>query len=237
MLPPLTKRILSSSFCFILFVAIVPVLHAQQSSADLDSVLNRMDSLASTFKSAQADFVWDQYEMAVNSTDTQQGKIYFRRKSESAEMTADIGDPAPKKVLFQGDTVRVYEPKIDRLTIYNLGKNKADFESYLLLGFGGRGHDLQQSFDVKYLGREQAQGVNAAKLELVPKSASVRNNFNRILLWIDMARGVSVQQQFFAPLGDYRLAKYSNIQINASIPDSVFKLKTTSKTEVVKPQG
>ena len=112
-----------------------------------------------------------------------------------------------------------------------------DFESFVVLGFGGRGHDLLRSFDVHYLGSEQAQGVNAAKLELVPKSAKVRNTFDHILLWIDPARGVSVQQQFFEPSGDYRLAKYSNIQLNGKIPDSAFKLKTTGSTKVVSPQG
>jgi len=212
------------------------MVFAQQSSSDLESVLNRMDSAAGSFKNAQADFVWDQYEMAVNSTDTQQGKIYFRRTSKGAEMAANISGSAPKDILFQGDMLKVYEPNIDRVTEYGIGKHKAEFESFLLLGFGGRGHDLLESFDVHLLGHEQVAGVNAAKVELIPKSASVKNNFNRILLWIDMDRGISVQQQFFAPLGDYRLAKYSNIQVNKGVSDNVFKLKTTSKTEVVKPQ-
>jgi outer membrane lipoprotein-sorting protein len=90
---------------------------------------------------------------------------------------------------------------------------------------------------VKYLGDETVLGTNCAKLELIPKSAKIRNTFARILLWIDPAKGISVQQQFFEPSGDYRLAKYSDIQLNQKIPDSVFKLKTTGKTKVVTPQG
>jgi len=46
-----------------------------------------------------------------------------------------------------------------------------------------------------------------------------------------------VQQQFFEPSGDYRLAKYSDIEVNQKLPDNVFKLKTTAKTRVVSPQG
>ena len=65
----------------------------------------------------------------------------------------------------------------------------------------------------------------------------MRNNIARILLWIDPARGVSVQQQFFEPSGDYRLAKYSDIQINQKLPDNVFKLKTSGKTKFLAPQG
>src|SRR5512146_889434 len=205
------------------------------SDAELNAILTRMDQTAENFKTTQADFIWDQYAKVVDETDTQKGKLYFRRTKEGVEMAAHITEPTEKYVLFRDGKARVYQPSIDQETVYNTGKNKADFESFIVLGFGGRGHDLEKSFDVRSLGTEEAQGVKAAKLELVPKSQKVRNTFAQILLWIDPARGVSVQQKFLEPSGDYRLAKYSNIQINTKIPDSVFKLKTTGKTKVISP--
>jgi outer membrane lipoprotein-sorting protein len=81
------------------------------------------------------------------------------------------------------------------------------------------------------------EGINTAKLELTPKSQKVRNTFQTILLWIDLKQGISVQQKFIDPSGDYRLAKYSNIELNQKIPDSVFKIKTDSKTKTISPQG
>ena len=102
----------------------------------------------------------------------------------------------------------------------------------------GGGHDLLKSFDVKYVGKENVGGVEAAKLELIPRSERVRNIFAKIWLWIDPARGVSVEQQFFEPSGDYHLAQYSDIQINQKIPDNVFKLKTSHDTQYVNgPKG
>jgi outer membrane lipoprotein-sorting protein len=123
------------------------------------------------------------------------------------------------------------------VTEYNAGKNKSDFESFLVLGFGGRGHDMQKSFDVTYAGDETVDGVKAAKLALVPKTQKVKNMFSQVLLWIDPERGISVQQQFIEPSGDYRLAKYANIKLNQKLGDEVFKLKTTGKTKWVRPQG
>ena len=61
--------------------------------------------------------------------------------------------------------------------------------------------------------------------------------FSIITLWIDPARGVSVQQKFQEPSGDYRLATYSNIQLNKKINEGVFKLKTNPKTKFVRPNG
>ena len=140
-------------------------------------------------------------------------------------------------MLFSGGTVSVYVPKAGQVTEYNAGKNKADFETFLVLGFGGRGHDLAKSFDVKYAGMEQVQGINAAKLELTPKSQKVSNMFQTITLWIDLSRGVSVQQLFNERSGDYRLAKYNNIQLNQKLPNDVFKLKTSGKVTYVKPNS
>ena len=207
-----------------------------QSNSELERVLRQMDKAASAFRSTEADFVWNQYQKVVNDTDIQKGKIYFRRQDKEIQMAADITEPDQKYVLFSNGTVRVYQPRIDQVTEYNAGKNRADLESFLVLGFGGSGHDLLKLYDVKYLGKEKVDGVEADKLELVPKSVKVRNNVARILLWIDPSRGVSVQQQFFEPSGDYRLAKYSDIQLNPKLPDNVFKLKTTNKTKTISPQ-
>jgi len=210
---------------------------AASSQSDLEKVLDRLDQTAANFHTTEAAFVWNQYQKVVDESDQQKGRVYFRRIDKEIQMAADIAEPDKKYVLFTDNRIELYQPKIDQVTVYNTGKNRADFESFLVLGFGGRGHDLAKSFDVKYMGTENLGGLDTAKLDLVPKSEKVRNNFAHIVLWIDPARGVSVQQQLFEPSGDYRLAKYSEIKINEKIQDSVFKLKTTGKTKTVSPQG
>lgn len=206
-------------------------------NAQLENVLNLMDKTAANFKTVETSFVWDQYQKVVDEHDTQEGTMYFRRSGQNVETAADITKPDKKYVLFTGGTVQVYQPKIDQITKYNAGKNRAAFESFLVLGFGGRGHDLQKSFEVKYGGTETIDGTPTYKLELTPKTQRVKNLFQTITLWIDQARGVSVQQKFVEPSGDYRLASYKNIKMNEKLPPDVFKLKTTSKTKVVNPQG
>ncbi len=226
-------------FVITLAFGILCLVHsaAVQEDPALQKVLSQMDAAAASFHSAQANFVWEQYWKVVNDRDSQKGTVYYRRSGKEIQMMAEITDPAPKTVLFADGKVQVYEPKLKRVTSYEAGKNREAVESFLVLGFGGSGRDMLKSFDVKYLGTENVDGVNAAKLELIPKSDRVRNIFSKIWLWIDPARGVSVQQQFFEPSGDYRLAKYSDIQLNQKISDNVFKLKTTGDTKIVSPKG
>ena len=204
---------------------------------NLDAILSSMDQAAAKFRSAQADFTADQYQKVVDDHDLQAGTIYFRKQGDSTEMAANFTKPDAKSVVFSNGMVSYYQPGINQVTEYNAGKNKADFESFLVLGFGGRGHDLDKSYDVKFGGMENVQGVNAGKLELTPKSSRVKNMFNLITLWIDPAKGVSVQQRFDEPSGDYRVTKYNNIQMDKKLPGDVFKLKTNGKTKYVKPNG
>jgi len=222
-------------FGFVLALALVAstATYAQ----NLEAVLDSMDHAAANFRSTEADFTWDQYTKVVDETDNQAGKVYFRRSNKEIQMAAEIEKPEVKLVVYADGQVKMYQQKIDTLTIYNAGKNKAEMESFMVLGFGGRGHDLLPSYDVKYGGSETIDGVKTEKLELVPKSAKTRNVFNKIVLWIDPARGISVRQQLFTPSSDYRLAKYSNIKVNQKIADDIFKVKTTNHTKTLSPQG
>jgi outer membrane lipoprotein-sorting protein len=209
-----------------------PALRAQ---SPLDGVVKKMDETAANFRTTQADFEWDRYEKVINEIDDiQSGTVYYRRAGkDDVEMKADINKPDQKFVLFSGGKIQVFLPKSNQVTVYNPGQNKADIEPYLVLGFGGSGQDLIKTFDVTYIGPETINGVATAKLQLVPKSERARNTFKQILLWIDLDRGISVQQQLIEPQGDYRLAKYSRIRLNEKIGNDVFQLKTNGKTQTI----
>ncbi|MBV9087451.1 MAG: outer membrane lipoprotein carrier protein LolA [Acidobacteria bacterium] len=233
------RKIVSIACSIALLIVGVYAQTDKASSSGLDTVLNSMDKASANFRSAEADFTWDLYEKVVDSTDTQKGKIYFRRNGNQIQMAAEITEPASehKNVLYDGKKLRLYQPKIDQVTEYDAAKNRSTVEAFLVLGFGGRGHDLQSRFDVSLKGTENVMGVEASKLDLVPKDPKGKNIFSHILLWIDPARGISVQQQFFEPNGNYRLAKYSDIKLNQNISADAFKLKTTGRTKVVNSGG
>jgi outer membrane lipoprotein-sorting protein len=225
------------AFCFLFASVFSQNIFAQGNGATLEKVLNSMDKAAAGFKTTEANFVWDQFTKVVEQTETQTGKIYFRRSGNEVQMMADVNGPAAsdkKSVLFADSKFQLYQPDMDQVTVHNTNKN-SEVESYLILGFGGRGHDLSKSFDVTYLGSEKLGNIQTEKINLIPKSEKVKNNFDHIILWIDPAKGISVQQQLIAPNGDYRLAKYSDVRINQKISDNTFKLKTSGKTKFVTP--
>ena len=205
--------------------------------AALDTVLKKMDETASHFQTAQADFVFNQYQKVVDETDTQKGTVYYRKAGQQIEMMSEFTDPDKKFVLYKDGKLQVYQPKIEQVMEYSAGANQQELESLMVLGFGGSGQDLKKSYDVTYQGEETVDGIPTAKLQLIPKSDKLRSNLPQIILWIDLANGISVQQKLMQTQGDYRLAKYSAIKVNTKINNDVFRLKTTGKTKFVSPRG
>jgi outer membrane lipoprotein-sorting protein len=198
----------------------------------LERVLYSMDENAAKFRTAQANFVWKTYNSVVGDiTETDKGKIYFRRSGSNLFMSARFTDPPSKQVVFTGGTVKILQPggQVDE---YDTAAHRAEVETFLVLGFGSSGQDLRKSFDLRDLGQEKIGSIQTEKLELIPKAANVKTHVPKIVLWMDPARGLSMQQQIFEQSGDYRLAEYSSIELNQKVPEDVFKLKAGAKMVV-----
>jgi len=212
-------------------------LAVAQEKPTLESVLKKMDEAAAHFQAAEANFVFDQYQRVVDEHDSQKGTVYYRRAGQQIEMMAEFTEPERKYVLYKDGKLQVYDPKIEQVMQYSTGQNRDQVESFLVLGFGGSGEDLKKSFDVSYQGEETIDNIPTAKIHLIPRSEKTRANFPEIILWIGLDTGISVQQKLVQTQGDYRLAKYSDINLHPKINNDVFKLKTTSKTTFVSPRG
>jgi outer membrane lipoprotein-sorting protein len=220
-----------------IFVGAATVGAQSPASGDLDKVLAQLDAGATKFHSAKADFQWDQFERVVSSTDTQKGVIYFSGSGAAARVALDIqtvdDQPSKKTIVYSDGILQFYQPQIDQMTVFHAGNKQEQYESYFTLGFGGSGTDLKKSWNITYQGMEAIDGTQTAKLDLVSKSASVRENFSHVTIWVDPARAVSLKQILYEPSGDSRTCYFRNIQTNQKISASVFKIKTDAKTQVV----
>lgn len=206
---------------------------AQGGQATTESVLGMMDKSASDFRSLTADLENTKYTDVVKDTSVETGHIYVRKDSK---MRIEITKPDPRTILRVGDSLFVYTPKIKRVEEYDLGKNRAMVDQYVLLGFGTRSEALQRSYDVKLTSEEQLDGKKAYLLELTPKSDDVRHQITKIQMWVDSAKWLPIQQKFFetAP-GDYIQFHYTNMLKNLKIPDARFKQDWPKDANHVRP--
>ena len=217
-----------------LLAAILVLRAFAASDPGLEKIVAKMDETAAKFRTAQANFTWTTFNSVVNEESGRQtGKIYFQRNGNETEMAADIAPPDAQQVIFSRGKIRRYQSRTDVVDEYDSGAHREEFETFLVLGFGSSGNDMQKSFDITYGGEEKIDGTDTARLELVPKSDKIKQHFPQIILWINPQNGILIQQKLMETDGDYRLAKYSGIQLGQKIPSKVFQLKTSGKTKVV----
>lgn len=202
---------------------------------DLDKVLRKLDASAANFHSTSADFEFDSVlTEPIPDTDVQKGTVYYERKDRAFEMAAHIrefnGKIVPKVYSYAAGVFKLYEKMTNQVTRF---KKLNQYESYLMLGFGASGKDLEQKWDIKYLGSEVLDGVKTEKLELVAKDATVRKNIPKVTVWLDTDRAVSLKQIFYEGQGEYRVCNYFNIKVNQPLPNDAFTFKTDKQTVFV----
>jgi outer membrane lipoprotein-sorting protein len=225
------RRIAASFVVSAVALALTPAaLQAQPKPGHLAEVLRQMDEASLKFQSVQADFRWDLYERVVKETTTQTGTVYFKRQDATTVMGAKLVTPSTKIVEFRNGRVRLFDPGANHLTTIDATKNKAQFESFLTVGNGGSGKDLAKAWTISDLGDEMIDGVQTAKLDLVPKDPAVRANCTHMTIWVDPIRDVQLKQSLYMPSDDYRTAVYSNIKYNQKVDEKPYQIVTNSKT-------
>lgn len=229
-------------FVFAAAVALlVPAAHvalaapAASNEAMKEKVLRQLDEAAKNFHSTSADFEFDSVTTEpIPDKEVQTGTVYYERKGSKFKMAAHIreedGKPAPKVYVYSDGVFKLYEKMIDQVTtLSKLGQ----YQGYFMLGFGASGRQIEEKWNVTYLGPETLDGVKTEKLELVPKDPAIRKNLPKVTIWVDPARGVSLKQLFDEGPGQYRVSVYFNIKVNQALPSDAFTFKTDSKTQYV----
>lgn len=212
------------------FQPMVPIAAAAQGQGRLDGVLKQMDAASASFQSAQADLRKEVFTKVVNDTEEQKGEIYFMRKGGSVQMGMKLTTPPQQVVEYKDGVVRVFNPNTNHVdTVSAAGANKGRFETFLTLGFGGSGKDLQNAWKIDDQGPEQvsdgAKSVATEKLDLVSKDPDVLKNVTHVTIWVDPARSVSLKQVLYFPNGDTQTAFYTNVRLNQKIDAGQFAIK------------
>jgi len=128
----------------------------------------------------------------VKDTSTETGHIYVAatRKCASKSPSRSAHDPAHRRLPF------LFNPKINRVEEFDLGKNRSLVDQYVLLGFVRRATTSEELTCVRRWRRE-LDHKKTVVLELTPKSIRFANQIIKIQMWIDEASWLPVQQKFF----------------------------------------
>lgn len=200
-----------------------------------ETILTLMDHAAVDFHSLSANIERIKYTDVVKDTSTESGQIWVRKDQK---MRIQITKPDPRTVLRVGDAFYIFNPKINRVEEYDIGKNREMVDQYLELGFNTRGEHLKKNYLVAVNGEQELDGRKTVVIELTPKSEKMREQITKIQMWVDTGSWMAIQQKVFeANSGDYFIIHCTGLMKNLKIDDSRFKPDWPKNVTKVKPRG
>jgi len=202
---------------------------------DLQTVLRKLDTASANFRTTSAEFKFDTVTTEpIYDKDVQKGTVYYKRDPKNSQMAAHInevnGRPVPKVVVSSGGTIKLYEQKVNQVTVLT---KFSEYQKWFMLGFGASGKELEDKWNIKYLGTEKIDGITTDKLEMTAKDPVVRKNIPKVTLWMDSDRGVSVRQLIDQGQGQTRTCQYMNLKVNQPLPSDAFTFKTDKQTRTI----
>jgi len=206
-------------------------------SPDFAEILSRMNDSAKRLKSLESNLEYTTVTVLVDDKSTEYGQLFFLKgkdKDRRPEILIKFEKPDLKIILFQKNKAEIYNPKINQIQEYDVGRHSELVQHFLLLGFGTEVDDLQKSWDLKLADEEEIADETAAKLELTPRSKDIATQLTKVELWISEDSWLPVQQKFFQPGGDYLVARYSGTKVNRDIPSSTFRIDAAAGAKRVK---
>lgn len=214
--------------------ASLPTRAGQQNPWTVDAVLRQLDNEAKDFKSLSADIEYTKVTVVVDDHSTETGQIFVRRDDK---MRIEFTHPDPRTILRDGANLYLFNPKINRVEIYDLGKNKAMVDQFLLLGFGTPGESLRKNYAITFHDEETLDSRKVILLELAPKNDEVKKQVSNIEIWLDESTWLPAQQKFLETgSGDYLNIRYSSVVRNVRLSDERFKPNWPKGVTRVKPQ-
>lgn len=197
-------------------------------------LVERLNIAAETFRTLTAAVAYTKVTVVVNDQSTETGRLYY---AKNRRLLIDFQNPEPKEILFDGNRLSIYFPKLSQIQEFDLEKHRSLVDQFLRLGFGTKGDDLRNAFLITVLGEAQLDGRAVLQVELTPRDERIRNQIHKLHLWFDMASWVPVQQKFFEVGGDYLLTRYTEVKVNVPLADSKLRLSAPRGTKRVKPRA
>jgi outer membrane lipoprotein-sorting protein len=208
--------------CFLLLaLSGAPQVSAQEFTAA--QILAKLDEKAKVFTSLQASIKNFGTNYGVVQAEPQSGKLIISRPKDTPRMFLDITEPRKMKVLIDKGKGTMYYPDDNTYRDTSVD-SKSESLQYLLIGFGATAETINKGYKAEAKGREMIGNVNAVVLELTSTSKATEK-YPFVKLWLDPQTWTPVQTRVGQSAKTYNDYKYSNVQLNRSIADSVFDLK------------
>ncbi len=200
---------------------------------ELDVILKKIDERQKTVEAMKGSFIQKKSLSLLQNELVSKGLMYFKRPQK---MMWEYREPEKNIMIVNGNIVWLYLPELKEATRFDLSQ-KADIKRIfekMAVGMGQSPDELKKDYDVSLLKKVKKGEKNLYVLELIPKDKAISGLFKKIHLWFS-DDGLLYKTELFEKNNDTTIVEFQKLEINKSIPDSLFEFKPPKDVKVLDP--
>ena len=172
------------------------------------------------YESYQADFIQIVVDDSGSQVQETRGEL---KASRPGRFYWETGAPLKQFIVSNGDTVEVYDPDLEQVTIHQLDDQVQSTPALLL---SGEVDNLHETYEVY----QRGVGSQVREFRLVPRSAD--SLFTSLRL--SFSDGVLQEMRMEDSLGQLSILSFENVTLNEAIDNDVFRLDYPEGVDVIR---
>lgn len=195
------------------------VAQADEANATRDAA-EQLSSLLRSYETYQADFI--QIVVNENGSEVQETRGSLKAKRPGL-FYWETGAPLSQFIVSDGETVEVYDPDLEQVTIHSLDERVQTTPALLLSGEVG---NLNESYEVSV----RDLGQSTREFTLIPRSADSLFTSLRLSFYDGELQEMRMQDS----LSQMSILSFDGIELNRSIDNSAFRLDYPEGVDVIR---
>jgi outer membrane lipoprotein-sorting protein len=217
----------------IVFLISAASVQVSAQGGPLREILKRMDTNNKSLTSLKSNIKMSKFNPQLGSEDLTEGDLSYLPGRTEKEIYVRINwtSPVVEHLAIANGKYVLYRPRTKQAITGTVDSAKGSSKSGGALAFMTMSRaQLSENYDVKYSGEETVNtGVNTFHLVLTPKKPM---SYKSADLWVD-ANGMPVQAKIVEKNNDTTTILLSNVQRNATVKASDFKISPPKGTAIV----
>lgn len=212
-------RTLCSAILFMLVLSAAGTAWAEQKAESRDAA-EELASVLRSYQTYQANFI--QIVVNGNGNQVQETRGVLKAKRPGL-FYWETAAPLSQFIVSDGDTVEVYDPDLEQVTIHTLDEQVQSTPALLLSGEVG---NLDESYEVS----ERRIGDDTREYTLVPRGADSLFTSLRLTFY----RGELQEMRMEDSLSQLSILSFDQVTLNQDLDSAVFSLEYPEEVDVIR---
>ena len=219
---------LSSLIKITLSLALAPLLHAQDLSADEQkALLSKLQQHRAQNPALAADFTEEKTTHLLNKPITSNGTIAFQTPNK---FRRELKGNSPSLTVCNGSELWIYYPNFKQAEHYTLGQRQSFVDNLAALTAGLNFTDVEKYFRVA-----AAKVGTDTRIALTPKNNSLKRILTTLTVWLD-AEGTVQKTDSTLPKGERIVTTFRNVRTTKQ-SDAKFDYTPPADAQISTPLG